>query len=207
MKKLIAVALILVLSLSLLAGCKNETKKATEENDYTVDPVTGYTAGVVEDNVYTNETLGIKYTGAENTFMSGKEEINEMMSLTADDEQSFMYEMLLYDDQGNNIIVLSERLADPDETEADYIDDIKQQLIDINMVDVEFIDAYEYYIGDLKFSVLRYPMTIAISEEEMEQYLLVHKYADRIFAMTVTCQNAADFEVLMSDFSTIDSEA
>lgn len=200
MKKIITLALATLLVLTAFTGC---SKKKEDEKVYNVDPVTGYAAGVVEGQTYVNKTIGLKYTADENTYLSGEDEIKEMMSLTADAELTVMYEMFAINADGN-IILLTEKLENKDITEDEYLDNLKAQLGEIGTVVTDDGENETVSVGDIEFVSLKYPVKMNVSEEEMYQSILVRKYDDRMLSITLTYENDGAFEVLMSGFSEVE---
>lgn len=197
MKKIVSLILVFVLTLTCLVACNKKNEDDTNIDNSSTD----YIAGVVDGNVYTNTTVGIKYTADEESSMSDEEEIKSLMAVTADAEMTNTYEMLLFNAQGN-IIVMTEKLDDSEITEEEYLNKKKKQLEDIDMVTIDYGDITTTELAGIEFSSINYPMTLGVSDE-MFQCVLVHKLDDRMFTITLTYMNEAAFEVLTSGFEAI----
>ena len=197
MKKIVSLILVFVLTLTCLVACNKKNEDETIVDNSSTD----YVAGVVDGNVYTNTTVGIKYTADEESSMSDEEEIKSLMAVTADAEMTNTYEMLLFNAQGN-IIVMTEKLDDSEITEEEYLNKKKKQLEDIDMVTIDYGDITTTELAGIEFSSINYPMTLGVSDE-MFQCVLVHKLEDRMFTITLTYMNEAAFEVLTSGFEAI----
>lgn len=197
MKKIVSLILVFVLTLTCLVACNKKNEDETIVDNSSTD----YIAGVVDGNVYTNTTVGIKYTADEESSMSDEEEIKSLMAVTADAEMTNTYEMLIFNAQGN-IIIMTEKLDNAEMTEEEYLNTIKEQLGDIEMVSAEYGDVTKTELAGIEFSTLNYPISVGVSDE-MFQCVLVHKLEDRMFTITLTYMNEAAFEVLTSGFEAI----
>lgn len=197
MKKIVSLILVFVLTLTCLVACIKKNEDETNIDNSSTD----YVAGVVDGNVYTNTTVGIKYTADEDSSMSDEEEIKSLMAVTADAEMTNTYEMLIFNAQGN-IIIMTEKLDNAEMTEEEYLNTIKEQLGDIEMVSAEYGDVTKTELAGIEFSTLNYPISVGVSDE-MFQCVLVHKLEDRMFTITLTYMNEAAFEVLTSGFEAI----
>jgi hypothetical protein len=197
MKKIVSLILVFVLTLTCLVACNKKNEDETIVDNSSTD----YIAGVVDGNVYTNTTVGIKYTADEDSSMSDEEEIKSLMAVTADAEMTNTYEMLIFNAQGN-IIIMTEKLDNAEMTEEEYLNTIKEQLGDIEMVSAEYGDVTKTELAGIEFSTLNYPISVGVSDE-MFQCVLVHKLDDRMFTITLTYMNEAAFEVLTSGFEAI----
>jgi hypothetical protein len=197
MKKIVSLILVFVLTLTCLVACNKKNEDETIVDNSSTD----YIAGVVDGNVYTNTTVGIKYTADEESSMSDEEEIKSLMAVTADAEMTNTYEMLIFNAQGN-IIIMTEKLDNAEMTEEEYLNTIKDQLGEIEMVSAEYGDVTKTELAGIEFSTLNYPISVGVSDE-MFQCVLVHKLEDRMFTITLTYMNEAAFEVLTSGFEAI----
>lgn len=197
MKKIVSLILVLVLTLTCFVACNKKNEDDTNIDNSSTD----YVAGVVDGKVYTNTTVGIKYTADEESSMSDEEEIKSLMAVTADAEMTNTYEMLIFNAQGN-IIIMTEKLDNPEMTEEEYLNTIKKQLGDIEMVSAEYGDVTKTELAGIEFSTLNYPISVGVSDE-MFQCVLVHKLEDRMFTITLTYMNEAAFEVLTSGFEAV----
>ena len=197
MKKIVSLILVFVLTLTCLVACNKKNEDDTNIDNSSTD----YIADIVNGNVYTNTTVGIKYTADEESSMSDEEEIKSLMAVTADAEMTNTYEMLIFNAQGN-IIIMTEKLDNAEMTEEEYLNTIKEQLGDIEMVSAEYGDVTKTELAGVEFSTLNYPISVGVSDE-MFQCVLVHKLDDRMFTITLTYMNEAAFEVLTSGFEAI----
>jgi len=215
MKKTIKSLLILILigsMLFVLTGCgdKENTKKeeiVEQKQETNVDETEKpkFSMGEWNDNVYTNDFLGLKFNLPEGWTYSSDEEIAEMMSIGAemlnDDQKNLaeiaelygVYYMVAQDPiKGNNVNVFSEKQI----TEIDsktYIDALKTQLLAVQSISYEVVGTSEEKIGDIETTTLTLNANTSGIEIMQKYYIYkIDKYMVGIIATSLNGETGID---------------
>lgn len=199
-----------VIMLFTLSGCGKEENNNNEANE-PEEQKTQFSMGKWEDNVYTNDFLGLKFNLPEGWKAASDEEIAEMMNvgkeLLNDDqkalvelsEKSGVYYMSVNDPStGNNVIVLTEKTAVDVNTDY-YINQLKTQLTSVNSI--------KYTIGETsKATVAGREYDTLTATASMYGYTTTQRYyvykLDRYFVGIIVTSNTGESSIdeIMNNF-------
>ncbi len=202
MKKVIKNTLLIILVASmlfLLAGCG--AKDVTTNNEEEKTESKEFSMGKWENNVYTNDFLGLKFNLPEGWSYSSDEEIAEMMDLGTDllnDEQKMAaevskltsaYYMVANDpNTGNNVVLLSEKPL-IDLTVDSYLSQLKNQLTSVDSIKYEMGEEGKETIANKEFTTLT--STATMNNVTMIQKYYVYKL-DKYFVSIIATSTTKD---------------
>lgn len=212
MKKIIKGLLIFMLigsMLFLLTGCgdKEDSKKEDKEDvaeqkqeinaEETEKPE--FSMGEWNNNVYTNDFLGLKFNLPEGWSYSSDEEIAEMMNLGVellnDDQKaaaeisklSAVYYMVAQSpNKVSNVNILSEKQL-TDITTEEYINAVKTQLLSVQSINYEVVGTSEGKIGNIQTNTVT--LKANTSGVEIAQKYCVYKIDKYIVCIIATSAN------------------
>lgn len=179
MKKTIKYLLILLIvgsMILLLTGCgdkenvkKEDKEKVVEQKQETnaeQEKKVEFSMGEWNNNVYTNDFLGLKYNMPEGWTYSSDEEIAKMMSIGAEmlnnDQKNLAeiaelngvyYMVAKHPTKGNNVNIFSEKQL-TDITTKDYIEALKTQLLALQSMKYEVEGTSKEKIGNIEVDTL-----------------------------------------------------
>lgn len=201
MKKII-LALSLILSVLLVAGCSNKSGNSPEPGTWT-------------ENTYVNEFAKLNFTLPDGWVASTDEELSALMDSGAEAlkesgvkfskkalELQTLYGMMAQNPENNSsVILMFENLAmsgSSKMTVEEYMNTVKTQLESAAPASVEFADSYEETIGENTYTVLKmdYPEIPGLS-----QYYYITKADKYITALIVTATPEETIENIMANFS------
>lgn len=202
MKKIIKNTLLIILVASmlfLLAGCG--AKDVTTDNEEGKTESKEFSMGKWENNVYTNDFLGLKFNLPEGWSYSSDEEIAKMMDLGTDllnDEQKMAaevskltsaYYMVANDpNTGNNVVLLSEKPL-IDLTVDSYLNQLKNQLTSVDSIKYEMGEEGKETIANKEFTTLT--STATMNNVTMIQKYYVYKL-DKYFVSIIATSTTKD---------------
>lgn len=207
--KNIALMACVVAMLFTLSGCGKE--EGSKEGKKQEEQKTQFSMGKWEDNVYTNDFLGIKFNLPEGWKAATDEEIAKMMNvgkeLLNDDqkalaelaEKSGVYYMSVNDPStGNNIIVLTEKTAVDVNTEY-YINQLKTQLTSVNSVKYTIGETSKATIAGREYDTLT--ATASMYGYTTTQRYYVYKM-DKYFVGIIVTSNTGESAIdeMMNSF-------
>ncbi len=204
MKKIFALILVLVLTVSL-AGCGKE------------EPINkSLSKGVIDGNVYTNEYIGLTFTKPDSWIYSTDEEISEIMGATYDLVDSSDYEaavsnlvsvfdMMARDPEtGNNANIVFENLSlssSEDITVDEYIEISKANLTEA-LADFSFTfdNTETVTLGGVEFTKLKCNATY-MGVMNMNQFMYCTKLGKYMVVISVTIVDGSDPSVIEDYFA------
>lgn len=216
MKKTLKNMLIILLTASmlfLLVGCGNKEESTT--NNITNEQTTGekkveFSMGEWNNNVYTNEFLGLKFKLPEGWNYASDEEIADMMNLGTellnDDQKAAAevsklttaYYMVANDpNTGNSISIISEKPVMEVSTEY-YMNELKTQLSAVESINYEIGETSKEKIADREYDTLT--ASASMSGVKITQKYYIYKM-DRYFVgiiVTSTTGETAFNEMIKS---------
>lgn len=197
MKKILKNMLIVLLTASmlfLLAGCGNKEESTTTNNttneQTTREQKVEFSMGEWNNNVYTNEFLGLKFNLPEGWTYASDEEIADMMNLGTellnDDQKAAAevsklttaYYMVANDpNTGNSISIISEKPVMEVSTEY-YMNELKTQLSAVESINYEIGETSKEKIADREYDILT--ASASMSGVKITQKYYIYKM-DRYF--------------------------
>lgn len=206
--KYLSILLIVGSMMLVLTGCgdKENVKKEDEgkvveqkqETNVEQEKKVEFSMGEWNNNVYTNDFLGLKYNLPEGWTYSSEEEIAKMMNvgteLLNDDQKvaaeiaelSGVYYMVAQNPtKGNNVNIFSEKQL-TDVTTKDYIEALKTQLLALQSMDYEVVGTSKEKIGNIETDTLTLNVE-ASGVKIMQKYYIykIDKYMIGIIATSV----------------------
>ena len=224
MKKGIALYLSAALLAALLSGCgQTSTPSSAAEptappaaTAATPEPAT-YTPGVLTEDGYTNTSLGFMFSPSESMVLATEEEMQALMQNGADFvygdapnsdqlmeqvQQTSGYEMVAVDvATGSSVSIATETLALEGIDETQYIAALKQQLAQVDSLQVTFDDPGTVTLGDTTFTGITY--TAAANGMQTSQTMLLKKVGDTMCLIVLGYIDPAQYPVLLNCFTTI----
>lgn len=201
--KNIALMACVVAMLFTLSGCgKEENDKEADKKE---EQKTQFSMGKWEDNVYTNDFLGLKFNLPEGWKASSDEEIAKMMNvgkeLLNDDqkaltelaEKSGVYYMSVSDPStGNNIIVLTEKTAVDVNTDY-YINQLKTQLTSVSSIKYQIGETSKATVAGREYDTLTASASMYGYTTTQRYYIYkIDKYFVGIIVTSNTGESAID---------------
>lgn len=196
MKKTLKNMLIILLTASmlfLLVGCGNKEESTTNNitnEEATEEKKVEFSMGEWNDNVYTNEFLGLKFKLPEGWTYASDEEIADMMNLGTEflnDDQKVAaevskltsaYYMVANDpNTGNNVSIISEKPVMEVSTE-NYMNQLKAQLSAVESINYEIGETSKEKIADREYDTLT--ASASMSGVKITQKYYIYKM-DRYF--------------------------
>ncbi len=210
--KVVAIAMMLVLSLTVLAGCgkkeeNNSDNKSSNENTTTQEKKE-ISKGKWDDNVYTSEFADLKFTLPEGWKRSTDEEIADVMNLgkeVLEDEGLYsskisqlttVYDMMAKNPSTNGSIAIMMEKTSAKETL--YANSLKSQLEKVTQMKYNVGDFTETTISGNKYTVV--PATIDVSGQQIFQNYYIRSVGDYMVAILVTETSEANVNNLMNCF-------
>lgn len=203
MKKAIKIALIILLATSMLfilTGCgEKKVENNSVTNDQQEEQKVEISMGNWNNNVYTNDFLGLKFNLPEGWTYSSDEEIAEMMNLGAellnDDQKaaaelakltSVTYVVANNPNTGNNVTIMSEKPAMEVTTEY-YINQLKTQLAAVESINYEIGNISKETVAGREYDTLT--VTANVSGIELTQKYFVYKMDEYFVCLLITTTN------------------
>lgn len=201
--KNIALMACVVAMLFTLSGCGKE--EGSKEEKKQEEQKTEFSMGKWEDNVYTNDFLGIKFNLPEGWKAATDEEIAKMMNvgkeLLNDDqkalaelaEKSGVYYMSVNDPStGNNIIVLTEKTAVNVNTDY-YINQLKTQLTSVSSIKYQIGETSKATVAGREYDTLTATASMYGYTTTQRYYVYkIDKYFVGIIVTSNTGESAID---------------
>lgn len=209
MKKILKNMLIIVLVLGmivLLAGCDKEEQKVSENNEVKVQEQTNYTNEVEEkgkleismgewkDNVYSNESIGMKFKLPSGWTYSSEEQIAQIMNIGKEllnDDQKLMaelselksvhYMMASDPNTASSVSVIGEKTL-IDISMDYYMNQLKQQLLAVETINYEVGETSKEVVAGKEYTTLQ----LTVPEYQMVQKYYVIKQDNYFTAIIVT---------------------
>ena len=186
---------------------------ATPAPTATPEPAT-YTPGVLTEDGYTNTSLGFMFSPSESMVLATEEEMQALMQNGANFvygdapnsdqqvEQTSGYEMVAVDvATGSSVSIATETLALEGIDETQYIAALKQQLAQVDSLQVTFDDPGTVTLGDTTFTGITY--TAAANGMQTSQTMLLKKVGDTMCLIVLGYIDPAQYPVLLNCFTTI----
>lgn len=207
MKKTIKSALIILIiaiMLFVLVGCGEEEKETTENKNNVIEQTTEetkpeFSMGEWNNNVYTNEFLGLKFNLPTDWTYSSDEEIAEMMNIGVemlnDDQKAAaeiakltgVYYMVAQDSNtGNNVNIFSEKQITEISTEK-YITALKTQLSAVQSISYEIGETSKEKVANKECDTLT--VSAKMSGVEVMQKYYIYKIDEYVIGIIATSLN------------------
>ena len=201
MKKILSVILCAFLLLSLF-GCAGLATLVPER-------------GVIEDNVYKSESLGITFTKPDRWSYYSDEQIAELHDIAVDElatekfaealeNSDAIYDMMAIDsNNGTNISVGYENLLrtlSVSITAEDYIETLKEQMSEVTGIETEFSDEITTQkLGEVEFAKI--VCTSSINGEKLTQVFYARKVGAFMGYIVLTIPKGYTVEYIEGLFS------
>lgn len=212
MKKAIKIALIILLIASMLfvlTACGKEGEKTTNDNTTNItneqpaqEQKVEFSMGEWNNNVYTNNFLGLKFSLPQGWTYSSDEEIAEMMNLGIellnDDQKaaaelskltSVYYIAANNPNTGDSVAVMSEKPS-MDVTTEFYINQLKSHLSTVESVNYEIGEISKEKVADREYDTII--ATTNVSGIKVAQKYYVYKMDEYFVAIIVTSVTGED---------------
>lgn len=189
---------------------------ATPAPTATPEPAT-YTPGVLTEDGYTNTSLGFMFSPGESMVLATEEEMQALMQnganfvygdapnsdqLMEQVQQTSGYEMVAVDvATGSSVSIATETLALEGIDETQYIAALKQQLAQVDSLQVTFDDPGTVTLGDTTFTGVTY--TAAANGMQTSQTMLLKKVGDTMCMIVLGYIDPAQYPALLNCFTTI----
>lgn len=209
--KILLIVVSLVLVLITLAGCGNNTTNNTENNTENQTAKEAIARGVIdENNVYTSEFAGIKFTLPEGWVYSTDEQIANMMNVGVELlnenkdnlskilEQTAIYDMVANDQtNGTSVMVMFEKSL-LNVNEEFYLNNVKKGLESVTELDYQITDEITTEtVGGKEYKVL----TATVPAYNMVQKYYVVKKGDYFVDILVTyIDGVVDLNAVLANF-------
>lgn len=191
---------------------------ATPAPTATPEPAT-YTPGVLTEDGYTNTSLGFMFSPSESMVLATEEEMQALMQnganfvygdapnsdqLMEQVEQTSGYEMVAVDvATGSSVSIATETLALEGIDETQYIAALKQQLAQVDSLQVTFDDPGTVTLGDTTFTGMTY--SVQNGEITATQTMLLKKSGDRMYMVNFSYTDPAQYEAILSCFTPLEA--
>ena len=204
MKKTIKNMLLIMLAIAmlfLLSGCgkeNNDVKEEQSSNEQTKE----FSMGEWNDNVYTNDFLGLKFNLPEGWVYSSDEEIAEMMNLGTEllnDDQKVAAEVsklnnayyIVANDPntGNSVSIISEKPIMEISTDY-YINQLKTQLSSVDSIKYEIGETSKEKVGDIQCDTLT--VSASMLNQTITQKYYVYKLDKYFVGIIVTATSGEE---------------
>lgn len=207
MKKWLALLLAVVMLFALVACDKGEEKKEEE--------TINISRGTIESKIYTNTSLGVKFTMPDGWRYYTDAEIASLLNMSADmmfgenfknalKNSPTVFDMMAVEPvSGTNVQVLYENLsktAYTDITVEQYIEILEQQLKNASGMSVTFPDTYETVkLGNTEFTKVEC-QTVAYGVSMTQVYYLykLDGFMCSVIVTIATGYTVADIEAMFS---------
>lgn len=211
MKKTIKGLLIFMLIASMLfvlTGCGDKENAKKDDKEEVVEQKqeikveetekAEFSMGEWNNNVYTNDFLGLKFNLPQGWSYSSNEEIAEMMNMSAellnDDQKAAaemakltsVYYVFAQDTSGNNVNIFSEKQF-TDITTENYINALKTQLTALQSMSYEIVETSKEKVGDIETDTLT--VSVKVSGVELTQKYYIYKIDKYIVGIIATNLN------------------
>ena len=209
--KILLIVVSLVLVLITLAGCGNNTTNNTENNTENQTAKEAIARGVIdENNVYTSEFAGIKFTLPEGWVYSTDEQIANMMNVGVELlnenkdnlskilEQTALYDMVANDQtNGTSVMVMFEKSL-LNVNEEFYLNNVKKGLESVTELDYQISgEITTETVGGKEYKVL----TATVPAYNMVQKYYVVKKGDYFVDILVTyIDGVVDLNAVLANF-------
>lgn len=212
MKKALKNALVLLIigaMLFLLTGCGKKEEESKKEEKPSEEQKTEFSIGKWEDNVYSNDFLGLKFNLPDDWTRYSKEKMAELMDLGSellDDDQktaaeisklNSAYYMMVNDPKtGNSIAVMSEK-STMDYTTEFYINQLKSQLQSLSSIKYTIEGTSKEKVGNNECDALTVSATAAGQKRTQRYYVYkTDEYFVAIIATSITGGETAINEMM-----------
>lgn len=214
MKKALKNTLVLLIigaMLFLLTGCGKKEEDSKKEEKPSEEQKREFSIGKWEDNVYTNDFLGLKFNLPDDWTHYSKEEMAEIMNLGSElleDEQkaaseiaklnSAYYMMASDPNTGSSIAVMSEK-STMDYTTEFYINQLKGQLTSVSSIKYTVEGTSKEKVGDNECDALTVSATVSGIKTTQRYY--IYKIDNYFIAIIATSMNGeTGINEMMSNF-------
>ena len=189
---------VLLLSILLLAACGGGA------------PADSYAPGNLGTQSYDSDWLSIVFTPGADMVLSTREEMNELMNLTAEQLKAdgaiadvsaiaTVYEMMATNILDNsNVIVMAEKLAYENLSEDQYITALKEQFAATGFT-FTYEEVTETVLAGETYKNLSYRMEM--NGVSVCQTMLIRKIGDRMAALSFTYPDTASRDALYACFT------
>lgn len=197
--KNVLVLLIIGSMLFLLTGCGKKEEESKKEEKPAEEQKREFSIGKWEDNVYSNDFLGLKFNLPDDWTRYSDEEIAEIMNIGSDlleDEQkaaseiaklnSAYYMMVSNPNTGDSIALMSEK-STMDYTTEFYINQLKSQLTSVSSIKYTVEGTSKEKVGNVECDALTVSATVSGLKTTQRYYVYkIDKYFIAIIATSMT---------------------
>lgn len=202
MKKILKNMLIILLTASMLflfVGCGNK-EESTNTNNTTNEQTSGeqkveFSMGEWNDNVYTNDFLGLKFNLPDGWVYSSDEEmaesLNKGLELFDDNQREKLEEALetkgiyylqaIDSTTNNNVQVFTEKVA-TGISEEYYLEQVSKQLSELETIDYNIGEIAKEKVSNKEYTILK----VEIPEYDVLQKYFIYKKDNYIVGIIVT---------------------
>ncbi len=212
MKKALKNTLVLLVigaMLFLLTGCGKKNEESKEEDKSSEEQKAEFSIGKWEDDVYTNDFLGLKFNLPEGWKRYDKEEMAKIMNvgseLLNDDQKaaaeisklnSAYYMMVNDPSTGSSIAVMSEK-STMDYTTEFYISQLKGQLQSVSSIKYTIEGTSKEKVGNIECDSLTVSATVSGVKTIQKYYIYkIDKYFIAIIATSKSGGEASISEMM-----------
>lgn len=209
--KNVLVLLIIGSMLFLLTGCGKKEEESKKEEKPAEEQKREFSIGKWEDNVYSNDFLGLKFNLPEDWESSSKEEIAEMMDLGSellnDDQKAAAeisklnaaYYMMVNDPNSIDSIILMSEKSTIDYTTEFYINQLKSQLTSVSSIKYTIEGTSKEKVGNVECDALTVSATASGLKTTQRYYVYkIDKYFVAIIATSMDGESGIN--EMMSNF-------
>lgn len=207
--KVLAVMMMLLLSLTVLAGCgKEESTTNNEENTENKEETKTISQGKWEGNTFTSEFSGLKFNLPEGWTRSTDEEIAEVMQLGKEvledeglyssklSELNMVYDMMAKNDATNgSVAVLMEKQS---ASEDEYMEALKTQLGSVTQINYNIADITDTVISGDTYKTLQ--ATAEVSGTTIYQNYYIRREGDYMVEILATETSEEAINTIMNSF-------
>ncbi len=215
MKKLITAAAAVLLAAVILTGCTLSVNLGGKPSASPSAATKELTRGIIEDNVYTSEYSGLKFTAPEGWVYASDEDIAEVAGIGADMlseagmpvteemmKQKDIYDMMAQDPAtGSSVMVMYENLAmslgGTKVKEERYVDQSATMMSQTDAVKYEFGDITKESLGSEEYTLL----PASMPDYNGVQYYYVRKIDKYMLGIIITVFGGNDVSDIKADFS------
>lgn len=207
----------ITLMIMLLGGCSSNsnTEEQQNNNEEVVEEIQEevkdevYTKAVIDNNIFTNECLNMKFTPTEDMVMLTQEEVYQAMESGAEildinniDDYDLLSELSVTNVLTNESVMIQAEKVKYSAINIDqYIKVLKNQLEDIEEYKFEISDTYAYELCGRTYNTL--DAKAEIEGIELNQKYLVSEVGDRFVVISFTYFTEDGLNNMLNCFETL----
>ncbi len=158
-------------------------------------PTGEYVPGLLTENCYSSDWLGLEFVPNENMYLSTSAEIEELLG---SGEGTTVYEMLATDVKTNYSVILMVEKVDNSLTVSDYIASLKTRMNSENAITTQFDKPEVVRVAGEKYTRIAY--TITYGQYSVDQTMFFMKRGNQMVTICVTSSDKNIENEIMSCF-------